>query len=44
MYSRTHRYGLKFREYPPSIGDVLRKFVGDFEEKMKRLTPKKIRT
>ncbi|MBP9128231.1 MAG: PilZ domain-containing protein [Elusimicrobia bacterium] len=44
LYSRTHRYGLKFREYPAAIGDILRKFVGDFEEKMKRLTPKKIRT
>lgn len=42
MFSKTHQYGLKFRDYSEVTQSVIRSFVSEFEARLHRMAVKNI--
>ena len=42
MFSKTHQYGLKFREYPEKNRGLIQNFVREYEARLHRMAPKVI--
>ncbi len=40
MFSKTHQYGLTFREYPEKSHGLIRRFVQEYEARLHRMAPK----
>lgn len=40
MFSKTHQYGLKFKDFSELSRDVIREFVKEFETRLHRMAPK----
>jgi hypothetical protein len=40
MFSKTHQYGLKFRDYPEKTRGLIERFVQEYETRLHRMAPK----